>query len=828
MSLLARQGKREAALAQYETCRRVLAEDLGLEPSVETAELAEQIRSGALTEGEKTPLSNLAAPTTSLLGREVDLAQLASLLATTGVRLVTLVGPPGIGKTRLAQEVAARRADDYVDGACYVELAPLRDPELVLPTIAAALGVQDTGSQPVQESLHTYLREKQMLLVLDNFEHLLPAAPVVASLLGAAAQVQVLATSRAALRVAGEHEFPVPPLAVPDAHLLTDGITDPMVFAPYTALQLFVERARAIQPGFALSAANGRAVASICARLDGLPLAIELAAARTRMLPPQALLGKLSQRLKVLTGGPRERDPRQQTLRSTIEWSYDLLSDGEKQLFRRMAVFQGGRTLDALEAVCGGGVRGQGSGVSNVENLTTDHRQLTTLQIDVLEGVESLISQSLLQQREGSDGEPRFWMLETIHEYAWEKLGESGEAEALQREHALYFVRLAEEAKLPLNGPNQAQWFARFGEEHDNLRAALDWAYAGGEAGDIPALEAGLQLLCALREYWDRRGHGSEGRTHLARLLALAEQHGSSPVIRAESLNIAGVLALWHGDYSAARALLEEGLALGRAAAHDRSVARCLYDLGYVPLLEGDYAGARSLFDQSLTLYQKIGGGWGISVALMGLGIVEYSQGDYAGARTLLEQCLALQREIGDKAVYADALGLVGNVVYLQGDFAEARALHEESMVLRRELGVTNNIHLGLINLGNVTCSQGNYAEARAYFQQCLALSRELGDKRSFANSLRGLGAVAACTGQPKRAAQLLGAATEQFSAIGGVIEADDRVLYDQGIATARDQLGEAAFQRAWEEGRAMSMEEAIAYALEEAMATNPVSIQES
>ena len=416
--------------------------------------------------------------------------------------MLTLTGPGGIGKTRLALQAAAEMLDDFPDGVFFVNLAPLVDPGLVIPTAAYALGLRESGGQPIADTLKDYLKDKKLLLVLDNLEHLLDAAPDVAGLLKSSSELKVLITSRAVLRLSMEREYSVPPLDAPDPKKL--GALSPETLSHYKAVELFVERAEAVKPGFALDSANAPAVAEICFRLEGIPLAIELAAARIRALTPQALLGKLESRLKVLTGGARDLPSRQQTLRNTIEWSYDLLTGGEKQLFRRMAVFRGGRSLEAVEEVC------------NAEG---------DLEIDALDGVTYLVDKSLMFMMEGPRGEPRYWVLETIHEYAWEKLKESGEAEELQRRHAFYFMRLAEEAEPEFRGAHQGEWLARLEDDHDNMRAALRWAQETqqtretGEPGGPTAIEAGLRTAGALWRFWYVRGYYSEGRDWLARLL---------------------------------------------------------------------------------------------------------------------------------------------------------------------------------------------------------------------------------------------------------------------------------------------------------------------
>jgi non-specific serine/threonine protein kinase len=424
-------------------------------------------------------------------------------------RLVTLLGPPGIGKTRLALAAAHALRDEFADGVYFVALAPLTDPDLVVPSIAGVLGVTEAAGELLIGRVVGYLRDKQVLLVLDNFEHLPAAATPVDRLLQEAPGLKVLATSRAPLRVYGEQEYPVPALAVPAAQTNPP----PAELVQYDAVCLFVERARTITPDFSITSDNAAAAGAICRRLDGLPLAIELAAARVRLFAPPALLARLDQRLQVLTGGARERTTRQQTLRGAIDWSYNLLTGGEQQLFRRLAVFQGGRTLDALEAVCNAG---------------------GDLAVEVLEGVESLVEKNLLKQREGRDGEPRFWMLETLQEYAREKLVQSGAAAALEREHARYFMGLAEQAEPHLTGGGQQEkeWLGRLEEEHDNIRAALRWARAdkGSAAERAEGVRVGLRLAGAMGRFWEVSGYWREAREQLAGLLALeaaAQERGA-------------------------------------------------------------------------------------------------------------------------------------------------------------------------------------------------------------------------------------------------------------------------------------------------------------
>src|SRR5215210_1326398 len=473
--------------------------------------------------------NNLPLQPTPLIGREKEVAEVCDLLRREETRLLTLTGPGGIGKTRVALQAAADLLEDFPDGTFLAQLGTLTDVELLLPAVAETLGVRETGEQPLFESFKDYLSERRLLLVLDNFEQVLGAAPTVTELLAGAPGLKVLATSRTSLRLYGEHVFPVPPLTLPDLER-----PPPLErLTQYEAVGLFVERAQAVKPDFKVTNESAPAVAEICVRLDGLPLAIELAAARITMLPPKALLRRLSSRLKLLTGGARDLPERQRTLKATIEWSFALLDEGEQVLFGRLAVFSGGRTLEAIEAIC---------------DADGD------LPMDAFEGVSSLLDKSLLRQEEGPGGEPRFVMLETVHEFAREKLGKSAEAEEIKRTHAQYFLTLAEEAPPELRGPNQLEWLERLEAEHDNMRAAISWALERKE------VEVALRLGGALSWFWSVRGYYSEGRRWLE--AALAMDGRGSPEVRAMVLAGAGVLASEQGDLDRAQESCEAGLAL--------------------------------------------------------------------------------------------------------------------------------------------------------------------------------------------------------------------------------------------------------------------------
>jgi predicted ATPase/class 3 adenylate cyclase len=750
--------------------------------------------------------NNLPIQPNRLIGREQEVEAVKSRLQRKDTGLLTLTGPGGIGKTRLALQAAAEMLDDFEGGVFFINLAPLVDPGLVIPTTAYTLGLREGGGQPIEETLKEYLKDKRLLLVLDNFEQVVEAASSVAELLKSAPYTKVLATSRASLDLSIEHEYLVPPLPVPD-------LTKPPSLeslSQYDAVKLFIQRAQEVKPDFEVNTQNAAAVAEICYRLEGIPLAIELAATRVKVLSPHAILDRLGSKLKLLTGGARDLPTRQQTLRNTIEWSYDLLTEGEKQLFRRASVFRGGRTLEAVEEVC---------------NSAGD------LEIDVLDGITSLVGKSLMFTVEGAEHETRYSMLETICEYATEKLDEStgprrgtgpqrgSEGEEIRRQHALYLMRLAERAEPELRGIRQGEWLARLEDDHDNMRAALRWA---GESGDPAAIEAGLRLAGALSRFWQVRGYLSEGREQLARFVGLLERETDEARTNllpysARALHGAGVLAHAQGDYSAAHTLYEESLALRRELGDRSGIASSLNNLGVVAQEQGDYAAARTLHEESLALKRELGDRSGIAYSLTNLGVVAKEQGDYAAARTLHEESLALFRELGDKRSIASSLTNLGVVAHAQGDPTSARALHEESLALFRELGDKRSTAISLNNLGTAAHEQGDYASSRTLYKESLVLCTELGDKVGIIASLAGLGGLAVGTGggEVERGARALGAVEALSESTGAVLEAADRSLYERNITEARAQLGEETFERTWAEGRAMSMEEAIKYALE-------------
>jgi predicted ATPase/Tfp pilus assembly protein PilF len=756
-------------------------------------------------EARPAPPNNLPHQLTSLVGREQELEEMKRLLSAT--RLLTLSGPGGCGKTRLALQVASELAGQFAEGVFFVALAEINDPALVPSIVAQTIGIREEPTRPVRESLKEYLQERQVLLLLDNFEQVLPAAPQVSELLAYCSRLTVLATSRAALHVRGEKEFPVPPLALPDLKRRPS----PETVSRSPAVQLFVQRAAAVQPGFSVTEENAREIAEVCVRLDGLPLAIELAAARVRLLSPHAILAQLARRgLRLLTGGQQDLPDRHKTLQAAIAWSYDLLGEEEQTLFERLAVFAGGWTLEAAEAV----VSGQWSVVSSQrmgESPPTppfSHSPIPSL--DVLEGLETLVENSLVQREESEDGEPRFAMLRTVHDFALERLEQAGEAESMRRRHAEYFRTVAEEAEPKLTGPDQEEWLDALDREHNNLRAALNWAAAGDP-------ETGLRLVGALWRFWMVRGHISEGRASvegtLAQVSAADPELGRS-ALRARALDSAGALAHEQCDLKAATAYLEESLALWRETGDRPGLARCFNLLANVAFDEGDTDRARSLYEEALALYREIRDTRGTAMVLNNLGTLAHNHGENDQAAELLEESLRLKRILGNKYGLAISLDMLGNVEKSRGDYSRAASFYEEALALRRELGHKQGVVMSLNNLGSVLLAQDRPVEARVSFHEGLALSCELPDIRGTADSLAGLAGVAAAEGRHESSARLYGAAAALRQTHDLQLMAADQAVEERFASEARAALGEEAFNAALAEGHALPPEEAIAGAM--------------
>jgi predicted ATPase/transposase/transcriptional regulator with XRE-family HTH domain len=765
---------------------------------------------------------SLPIPATALIGREQDMQAACERLLRADVRLLTLIGAPGIGKTRLGLQIAAHLSDAFADGICFVALAPISDPSLVIATIAQALGVKEIAGKPLIDRLHIYLHDRQLLLLLDNFEQVVDAAPYIAALLAAAPRLKVLVTSRITLRVSGEHEYVVPPLALPDLTRLPPVA----VLAEVAAVDLFVRRALAVEADFALTDANARAISAICIQLDGLPLAIELAAARIKLLAPHALLARLGQRLTLLTAGGRDLPDRQQTLRAAITWSYDLLDAPEQALFRRFGVFVGGCTLDAAEAIC-----------------DSNH----DLSISVLDGLASLMDQSLLRKVREPDSEPRLMMLETIREYALAQLELSGEADALRRRHAEYYLVLAQCADPELRGSEQSIWFNRLASENDNVRAALTWSQT--TTGDAVL---GLRLASALGWFWWVHGPYGEGRWWLERALACGGD--APPLVRAQALFSAGRLAGRQGDLEHARTPAEEALTLFQGERYTEGTAFALHFLGSMAIGQGDWAAAQAQLEEARLLFEQVGNTWGATFSTGGLGELALHQGDYARATALFERTLALTRKMGDTRGIAFSLNFLAELASRQGDREQARALFEESLPFVRALEDKAGTAWALSGLAEQARISRDYAGATALLEERLALDRDQGDIWGIANALQNLGYIALHQGdtslatarfveslsqyqdlendigtvlclaglagvaeaqrQPERAAQLLGAAAAAFETTNTSINPIDQVEYDHILATVQSHLDDAAIAAAWAAGRTFSLEQVSAEAV--------------
>jgi predicted ATPase/class 3 adenylate cyclase len=766
--------------------------------------------------------NNLPVQLTSFIGRGREIAEIKTMLATE--RLVTLTGAGGSGKTRLAVQVGADLLEQYPDGVWLVELAALADPALVPQTVASALGVPEQPGRGLTETLVDYVRSKLLLLLLDNCEHLLAACAGLAdSLLRACPRLRILATSRESLGMRGETLYPVPSLSIPDPQRLPR--TEDLV--QYDAVRLLAERAAAAVPVFKVTQQNAQAVAHLCYRLDGIPLAIELAAARLKALAVEQVVARLDDRFQLLTGGNRTALPRQQTLRATMDWGYDLLSVKERLVLRRLSVFVGGWTLEAAETVCCGG---------SVEAS------------DIMDLLARLVDKSLvLAETRGS--EARYRLLETVRQYGHDRLLESVEAAAVKERHRDWCLRLAARAEPELRGTRQDVWLERLEREHDNLRAALEWSKPEG-AGN----EAGLRLAGSLWRFWEIRGLYGEGRGWLEHMLRVTI--GASASARAKALNAAASLA-WHFDHEGATEMCEESLRLWRQLGHKEGTASALHTLGLATMTT-DIGRAITLCEESLALYRGLGDNYGTASVLHTLGIIFGRAGEYERSETVIDESLELRRQLGDKAGIAGSLFDLGRVTYrhgklaaaaafmqesldryrelryprtiamglsylgviarLLGDHERAEALHEECLPSLRELGLRANIAHSLNELGIIARHQGDNAKAAALFEESLTIRREIADKRGIAESLETMASLASADGRILQAVQLFGAADAIRKAAGTPLWLVERPDHDQIIATLRARLDEPSFAEAWAKGQAMTLEQAIEHALAYAM----------
>jgi predicted ATPase/DNA-binding CsgD family transcriptional regulator len=768
------------------------------------------------------PSNNLPIPLTSLIGREQEVKTIDALLLRPDVRLLTLTGTAGVGKTRLAFEVARDLVKDFADGVYFVALAPISDPSFVISTIAHTLGLTESGTQPLLDLLKTSQHDKQRLLLLDNFEHVITAASLLVEMLEACSGIKLLVTSREVLRLRAEHQFTVPPLTLPDPKHLSGEQS----LAHVPAVNLFVQRAQAIQSDFDVTTNNAMVIAEVCIQLDGLPLAIELAAGRIKMLTPQALLSRLDHRLNVLTGGSWDLSERQRSLRNTLAWSYELLTTQEQRLFRLLSIFAGGCTLEAIEAV---------------------YTALGDEVDSVLEGIASLLDKSLLQHMEQRRGEPRFMMLETMREFGLEALTANEELETIRQAHAAYYLGLAEEAEPEWESPKQVVWSERLEQEHDNVRAAMLWSLELGETGHD--WELALRLGGALRRFWQVRGYLSEGRAFLERVLA-----GSGGIVSAghvKALIALGHVAVLQDDYERVEAACKESLPLCQKLGDTWNTARTLYLLGWIAWLKGDLTPARALMEQTLALFRQVDDKSFIAWSLMYLGIIAGRQGNYAESRCLFEESVARQRalgnkrgtafahiafaqmllgsqheaalvhplleeslslfkEVGDKWGVAAVSMFLGQVALQLGEVTRARSLAEMSVRLCSEVGHRWFLSQALTVLAKVAETEHDQSMAHRLYHESLDVAREIGDKVLIALGLEDLARVVGTQGEPVWATRLWGAAAALRDTIGAPMPPIERAGYEAAVAAVRAHLGEQTFAAAWTEGSAMSPEQAL------------------
>jgi non-specific serine/threonine protein kinase len=749
----------------------------GLGPAASTSP---RVRDAApAPRGPESPRTNLPRQLTSFIGRESEMTRVKAALGAS--RLVTLTGAGGVGKTRLAVRVAADLLPSFADGAWLVDLAPLSDPDHVQDAVAAVLGVRTPPGLTLSEALLDYLRPKSLLLVLDNCEHLLAAAAALADqLLRECPGLRILATSREGLGLAGEALQVLSPLAVPSPQ----GATPPEELLRFEAIQLFAERAVEVHPGFRVTERNAPDVLEICRRLDGIPLALELAAARVRAMAVDQIAARLDDRFRLLTGGSRTALPRHQTLRGVLDWSYQLLSDPERVVFRRLSVFAGGFALAAAEQVCAG------------DRLSG---------ADVADLVTRLVERSLVVF-DPSEGHPPYRLLETIKQYAQTKLFDSGEAEAIRRAHLAYYLGLAEEAEPLLRGPAQMTWLARLATEHDNLHAALGWSLA--QPGSA---EAGLRLAAALQWFWFLRSPVGEGRRWLER--AVANKLETGIAARAKALAGLGMLAWRVNDFPEAQRALEESLTLARAIGDESTLAFALHHEAHVQVMHvaDGLTRAAEMWEESTARFRAIGDRWGTAWSLRCLGDNLRALGSPEGAIARLEESLSLLREIRDEWLIGHVLYSLGAIAREQKDYARAQALVEESLAIWSEVGDRYNMAVAHRELGHVARGQGDHDQALACYRVSLDLLQSQGDRYEAARVLEGLAALALAQGHARSAARMLGVADALQRVIGATVRPVDRPDHHPTVAKAREILGDDGFETAFADGRGMSVDQVVA-----------------
>ena len=721
--------------------------------------------------------NNLPAQTTEFIGRQEEVDEVVENMLNGRLRLLTLTGPGGTGKTRLSQEAAAEMLENFPDGVFFVPLAPISDPELVPTTIARTIGVREGGGRPPLENLKTYLENKHMLLLLDNFEQVTDAAGVAAELLASAPKLELMVTSRVPLQIRGEQEFPVPPLAVPEKDAALEDL------ASIECVRMFVVHAQAANPRFEFGKENAAAVAEICRRLDGLPLAIEIAAARSKLLSPQAMLKRLDDSLKLLTGGARDLPSRQQTLRGAIDWSYDLLEPDDQTLFSRLGVFVGGFTLEAAEAIC------------NPND-----------QLDVFTGVETLLNNSLLRLANPDEDEPRFELLQTMRDYALEKLGDSGELEHMRAQHAGYFNQLSEGVMWQLYSDRSVEFLKFVEREHDNFRAALHWSL---ESTDRIGL--GAQIAYRIFWFWYRYGHFHEGREWCERILVQTEGLGRD-ASRAMALMTTGLMAMWEGDLHIAVGYSQESLAIWRALEQPEGIAVSLMTTGIVLLNQGQDAIARSYLEESIELFNEIEATSLEATALVHLGNIALGLDDIRAALDYLEKAETMARRIGDPWQIAFAINNRGEVARVLGEYQQARRYYEETEKLYQQADAKSDQARLIHTLAYIAQHEGDLETAQARFNESLESFLELGNKRGIAECLAGLAGLAAERGEYKWAVPLLAASEALLTSFGAAWWPADRVEFERSLEILHSALEPEKFEVLWDQGKTLSLEEAVEY----------------
>jgi predicted ATPase/DNA-binding XRE family transcriptional regulator len=748
----------------------LLAEALGLSAD-DRARLLNAARKPAARSAEESPpgARTLRAPT--LVGRDADVAHLRALLARDGVRLVTLIGPAGVGKTSLATQVALERAGTFEHGVAIAELAPLADGSLVPRAVAHALGIREYGDTTAGEAVIGYLRDRNVLLVLDTLEHLTPAASWIGALLAQTTRLTILATSREPLHLRAEHVYPVRPLE------------------SRAAVALFVQRAQMVKPDFDVTAANASAVDTIVDHLEGLPLAIELAAPRLLLLPPKALAARLERRLPLLGDGASDRPERQQTMRGAIAWSYDLLSVEEQRTFRRLAVLQGGGTFDAAAAVA-----------------AADDAEPS-----ILMRLAPLVDKNMLALVEDAAGEPRVAMLEMLREYAHERLVEYGELDEVERCHAEYVLAFAERAHRELSGAEQRGWLARFELEHANIEAALEWA------ARTAAVAFGFQLLGAVWRFWWLIGRLTEGRAWVQRFLALrAATPAEVPdALYAAVLRADVVLLSALGNFDEALVSCEEAIALQRTLPNEAGLAASLTSLGIIFQFRGEYDRAQSVHAEALGIRRNLGDDAGVATSLSNLASVAFSNNDLARTAALGEESVAIYRRLGHESGLAHALTKIGLAATGERDYDRAEEIFQECLRMQRKVGNAGSVHYSLMNLGAVAHKRGNHELALERYHEALDLLEVTPNKSSLAKILEDLGLAIAAAGDPARGARLLGAGDALRRTIRSPVFPSERAEYEADVAKVRGLLGDAAFDVQWRIGASVTLERALEEARE-------------